>query len=114
METIDILESRIKETLSRKARLEEERRNLVDEVREASPQVDAVVVPRPFLLATLKIVDDYFRLKREYEEFKNRAEERSRRLVEILDSSLGEKETFEYWRGGRRENQKMDRRTHLT
>ncbi|HZX14300.1 MAG TPA: hypothetical protein VFF49_07865 [Thermodesulfobacteriota bacterium] len=32
METIDILESRIKETLSRKARLEEERRNLVDEV----------------------------------------------------------------------------------
>lgn len=31
METIDILESRIKETLSRKARLEEERRNLVDE-----------------------------------------------------------------------------------
>ena len=32
METIDILESRIKEALSRKARLEEERRNLVDEV----------------------------------------------------------------------------------
>ncbi|HLE25256.1 MAG TPA: hypothetical protein VI935_06350 [Thermodesulfobacteriota bacterium] len=32
METIDILESRIQETLSRKARLEEERRNLVDEV----------------------------------------------------------------------------------
>ncbi len=32
METIDILESKIKETLSRKARLEEERRNLVDEV----------------------------------------------------------------------------------
>lgn len=32
METIDILESRIKETLSRKARLEEERRNLVDEL----------------------------------------------------------------------------------
>lgn len=32
METIDILESRIEETLSRKARLEEERRNLVDEV----------------------------------------------------------------------------------
>ena len=32
METIDILESRIKETLSTKARLEEDRRNLVDEV----------------------------------------------------------------------------------
>ncbi len=81
---------------------------LEDKVREASPQVDAVVVPRPFLLATLKIVDDYFRLKREYEEFKNRAEDRSRRLVEILDSSLGEKETFEYWRGGRRESQKKE------
>jgi hypothetical protein len=32
METIDILESRIKETLSRKSKLEEERRSLVDEL----------------------------------------------------------------------------------
>jgi hypothetical protein len=69
----------------------------------------AVAIPRPFLLATLKIVDDYFRLKREFEEFKNRAEERSRRLVEILDSSLGEKETFDHRReGGRREDQKKE------
>ncbi|HEY7535013.1 MAG TPA: hypothetical protein VH878_03620, partial [Thermodesulfobacteriota bacterium] len=68
----------------------------------------AVVVPRPFLLATVKIVDDYFRLKREFEEFKNRAEESSKRLVEILDSSLGEKDSFEYWRGERRESQKKE------
>ncbi len=32
MEIIDILESRIKETLSRKARLEEEHRSLIDEL----------------------------------------------------------------------------------
>jgi cell division protein ZapA len=62
---------------------------LEEKVKEASPHVGAVAVPRPFLLATLKVVDDYFRMKREFEEFKNRAEEGSRRLVEILDSSLG-------------------------
>jgi uncharacterized protein (UPF0335 family) len=32
METIDILENKIKETLSRKERLEEERKSLMDEV----------------------------------------------------------------------------------
>jgi len=81
---------------------------LEEKVKETSPDIGAVVVPRPFLLATVKIVDDYFRLKKEYEEFKNRADERSRKLVEILDSSLGENETFEHWRGGRRENQKKE------
>ncbi|MCI0454271.1 MAG: cell division protein ZapA [Candidatus Dadabacteria bacterium] len=81
---------------------------LEERVMETSPDTGSLVVPRPFLLATVKIVDDYFRLKREFEEFKNRAEERSRRLVEILDSSLVEKETFEHWRGGRRESQKKE------
>ncbi len=49
---------------------------LEEKVKETSPDIGAVVVPRPFLLATVKIVDDYFRLKKEYEEIKNRAEER--------------------------------------
>ena len=75
---------------------------LEEKIREASPHMGAVVVPRPFLLATLKVVDDYFRLKREFEEFKNRAEQGSKRLVEILDSSLGEGTII----SGRRENSK--------
>jgi cell division protein ZapA len=66
---------------------------LEEKVKETSPQVGAIVVPRPFLLATIKIADDYFRLKREFEEFKNRAEERTRRLVEILESAKSN-ETF--------------------
>ena len=68
---------------------------LEDRVREVSPQVGAIVVPRPFLLATLKIADDYFRLRREFEEFKNRAEERSKNLVNILDIALKQNETFD-------------------
>jgi len=69
-------------------------RYLEDKVKEASPQPGNMLIPRPFLLATLKIADDYFRLKREFEEFKDRAEERSRNLVEILDIALKGKETF--------------------
>ena len=70
-------------------------RYLEDKVREVSPQVGAIVVPRPFLLATLKIADDYFRLRREFEEFKNRAEEKSKSLVEILDFALKQNKTFD-------------------
>jgi len=70
-------------------------RYLEDKVREVSPQAGAIVVPRPFLLATLKITDDYFRLRREFEEFKNRAEERSKSLVEILDIALKQNKTFD-------------------
>ena len=47
-----------------------------------------LVIPRPFLLATLKIADDFFRMKKEFEEYKNRAEEKSKELVELLDRSL--------------------------
>jgi cell division protein ZapA len=79
--------------------------NYVEEkIMEDFPNAGAVTVPRPFLLATLKVADDYFRLKREFEEFKNRAEEGSRRLVEILDNSLREEETY----SGRRETQQKE------
>ena len=67
---------------------------LEEKLKEASPGLDSVSAPRPFLLATLKIADDYFRLKREYEEFKNRAEERSNSLVEMLDNSIKSIEIF--------------------
>ena len=67
---------------------------LEEKLREASPGEDTVSAPRPFLLATLKIADEYFRLKREFEEFKNRAEQKSNSLVEMLDNSLKSIETF--------------------
>jgi cell division protein ZapA len=67
---------------------------LEEKLREASPDLDSIPAPRPFLLATLKIADDYFRLKREFEEFKNRAEERSKSLVDMLDNSFKNTETF--------------------
>lgn len=65
-----------------------------DKVREISNIENAMVVPRSVLLAMLKITDDYFRVEKDFEEFKDRAEERSNRLLQILESSLKENESF--------------------
>ena len=65
-----------------------------NKVKEISKVESAMVVPRSFLLAMLKITDDYFRIEKDFEEFKDRAEERSKRLLQILDSSLKENESF--------------------
>ncbi len=56
METIDILESRIKETLSRKARLEEERRNLVDEVMVLHENIRRLETEKEEIKAKLEAV----------------------------------------------------------
>ncbi len=48
----------------------------------------ALNVPRPLLLAILKIADDYFRVKKEFESYRKRVEERSGKLTEIIDASL--------------------------
>lgn len=61
---------------------------LEDKVKEVTNDDVTLVIPRPFLLATLKITDDFFRMKKEFEEYKGRAEEKSRELVELLDRSL--------------------------
>ena len=76
---------------------------LEDKVKEISKQESAMVVPRSFLLAMLKITDDYFKVERDFEEFKDRAEERSKRLVQILEGSLNENESFNSNEGMRRE-----------
>ena len=76
---------------------------LEDKVKEISKQESTMVVPRSFLLAMLKITDDYFRVERDFEEFKDRAEERSTKLVQILESSLKENESFSSGDGTRRE-----------
>ena len=74
-----------------------------DKVREISKVESAMVVPRSFLLAMLKITDDYFRVEKDFEEFKDRAEERSNRLLQILESSLKDNESFSSPEGTRRE-----------
>ena len=61
---------------------------LEDKVKEVTNDDVTLVIPRPCLLATLKITDDFFRMKKEFEEYKGRAEEKSRELVELLDRSL--------------------------
>jgi len=86
---------------------------LEDKVKEASPQPGNMVIPRPFLLATLKITDDYFRLKREFEEFKNRAEERSRNLVELVDIALKQNTTFDSKSEEEREENRREQQEEL-
>ncbi len=76
---------------------------LEQKVKEISKQENAMAVPRSFLLAMLKITDDYFKALRDFEEFKESAEERSKRLVQILDNSLKEKETAGFGEGILRE-----------
>jgi cell division protein ZapA (FtsZ GTPase activity inhibitor) len=72
-------------------------------VREISKVDSALVVPRSFLLAMLKITDDYFRLEKEFEEFKNRAEEKSNKLLQVLENSITEDEIFSSDEGTGRE-----------
>ncbi len=61
---------------------------LEQKVKEVTNEDLTLAIPRPFLLATLKITDDFLRMKKEFEEYKGRAEEKSRELVELLDRSI--------------------------
>lgn len=72
---------------------------LEQKVKEISQQENSLAVPRAFLLAMLKITDDYFKLSKDFEDFKDSAEARSKRLVEILDNSLKEKEALGFDEG---------------
>ena len=71
--------------------LEEITEYLEDKVKEMDGDSTSVRVSNPFLLASLKITDDFLRLKKEFEEFKRGAEQKSRDLVELLDSSANKK-----------------------
>ncbi len=77
---------------------------LEQKVKEISTQENNLVVPNTLLLTMLKITDDYFKLLKDFEEFKDGAEERSKRLVQILESSLNEQETFGFNQGILRED----------
>lgn len=73
---------------------------LEQKVKEVSKDDLTLVVPRPFLLATLKITDDFFRLKKEFEDYKSRADEKSNELVELLDKSLSKRNSNSYMEPG--------------
>ena len=81
---------------------------LEEKILEVTQGDSTMVIPRSILLAMLKITDDYFKIAKDFEEFKDSAEERSKRLVKILDSSLTEKEAFGFEEGIRREEQKKE------
>ncbi len=66
-----------------------------EKVKEISKREGPVVVPSSLLLTMFKIADDYFRLIGDFEEYKDSADKRSKRLVEILDSSLNEADSFQ-------------------
>jgi len=66
-----------------------------EKVKEhTSSQIIDLNIPYPLLLAIFKITDDFFRTDTELEEFKNRAEDKSKRLVEILDDALSNSEAY--------------------
>ena len=67
---------------------------LEERLKENTSQVIDLNIPYPLLLAIFKIADDFFRTKTELEEFKKRAEDRSKQLVQILDDALENRDTF--------------------
>jgi cell division protein ZapA len=76
---------------------------LEEKVKEISKEEGTVAVPRSFLLAMLKITDDYFKLGRDFDEFKDASEQRSQRLVQILEGSLKDNDPFSFHEGIQRE-----------
>ena len=67
---------------------------LEERLKENTSQVIDLNIPYPLLLAVFKIADDFFRTKTELEEFKKRAEDRSKQLVQILDDALKNGDTY--------------------
>ncbi|MEE9252235.1 MAG: cell division protein ZapA [Thermodesulfobacteriota bacterium] len=79
-------------------------------VRDTSPNLGSIKIPLPLFLSTLKIADDLFRLKSEYEEYKSSAEEKTRRLVAMFDDALGETDPTEIGSGGETESEEDQRK----
>ncbi len=53
---------------------------------------EPIAVPAPVFLASLEIVDDFFALQREFDEFKRNAERKTQQLVGLLESPGSQKE----------------------
>ncbi len=63
---------------------------LEDKVRSSGKLPPNLRVPLPIFLASLRIADELFSVKSEFEEFKRSAEEKTRRLVDLVDRALEE------------------------
>ncbi|MGH7884416.1 MAG: cell division protein ZapA [Thermodesulfobacteriota bacterium] len=66
---------------------------LESKVKEVNKDGSKLVISHSFLLASLKILDDFFRFKKEFEEYKESAEQKSTAMVELLDN-CSKYETF--------------------
>jgi len=65
---------------------------LEQKITKASEDNAPVTVPAPVFLASLEIVDDFFALQREFDEFKRTAERKTEELVGLLESPGSQKE----------------------
>lgn len=79
---------------------------LENRVKEVNKEGPKVTISHSFLLASLKILDDYFRLKKEFEEYRESAEQKSRGMVELLDSCS----KYETFRGAQEKKEELFRR----
>lgn len=66
---------------------------LEQKITKAAEGNAPVTVPTPVFLASLEIVDDFFALQREFDEFKRTAERKTEELVGLLESPGSQKET---------------------
>lgn len=55
-------------------------------VKEVTADDAAVTISPPILMASLEIIDDFFSLQREFDEFKRTADEKTRNMVRILEA----------------------------
>ena len=59
---------------------------LEQKIRNATKDDAPIVIPSPLLLASLEIADDFFALKRKFDEFKKAAERKTEELASMLES----------------------------
>lgn len=65
---------------------------LEQKITGAAEDNASIAVPTPVFLASLEIVDDFFALQREFDEFKRAAERKTEELVGLLESPGSQKE----------------------
>ena len=65
---------------------------LEQKITGAAEDKSSITVPTPVFLASLEIVDDFFALQREFDEFKRTAERKTEELVGLLESPGSRKE----------------------
>ena len=68
---------------------------LEQKITQAAGDDPTITVSPPVFLASLEIVDDFFAVQREFDEFKRTAERKTEELVGLLESpGIGEEKSF--------------------